>query len=84
MLFRSIQAAGRKQDDVGIEVWCSLGSDDPAAWRKEVGFWKSAGVTHITAHTTYATGHHKRIAGKSAAEHLAAIKKFQAAVGDLL
>jgi hypothetical protein len=29
-------------------------------------------------------GHHKRIAGKTATEHLAAIKGFQDAVKDLL
>jgi hypothetical protein len=76
--------AGRDPADVGIEVWMSLGGGTPDDWRKEVTFWKNAGVTHITAHTTYATGHHKRIDGKTAADHLAAIKGFQDAVGDLL
>ena len=79
-----VAAAGRDMKDVGIEVWMSLGSDDPELWRREFAFWKKAGVTHVTAHTTYATGHHKRIAGKTAAEHLAAIGKFQKAVGDLV
>ena len=79
-----VAAAGRSMDDVGIEVWMSLGSDDPDLWRKDFAFWKAAGVTHVTAHTTYATGHHKRIAGKTAAEHLAAIGKFQKAVADLV
>jgi hypothetical protein len=41
-------------------------------------------VTHVTAHTTYATGHHKRIAGTTAAEHLSAIRGFQDVVKDLL
>jgi probable F420-dependent oxidoreductase len=79
-----ILAAGRDPKDVGIEVWMSLGADDPDQWRKDFTFWKNAGVTHVTAHTTYATGHHKRIAGKTAAEHLAAIGKFQRAVADLV
>ena len=79
-----VAAAGRSMDDVGIEVWMSLGSDDPDLWRKDFAFWKAAGVTHVTAHTTYAAGHHKRIAGKTAAEHLAAIEKFQKAVADLV
>ena len=65
-------------------MWVSLGNADPEAWRKEVAFWKKAGVTHVTGHTTYASGHHKRIAGRTAAEHLAAIKSFQEAVGDLV
>ena len=63
---------------------CSLGNANPDEWRKEVSFWKKAGVTHVTAHTTYATGHHKRIAGKTAADHLAAIKGFQDTVKDIL
>ena len=74
----------RSGQDVGIEVWCSLGNANPDEWRKEVTFWKNAGVTHVTAHTTYATNHHKRIAGKTAAEHLAAIRRFKDAVADLL
>jgi probable F420-dependent oxidoreductase len=78
------RAAGRDPADVGIEVWMSLGAGTKDDWRKEVTFWKNAGVTHVTAHTTYAVGHHKRIAGKTAAEHLAAVKGFQQAVGDLL
>jgi alkanesulfonate monooxygenase SsuD/methylene tetrahydromethanopterin reductase-like flavin-dependent oxidoreductase (luciferase family) len=78
------RAAGRDPKDVGIEVWMSLGSGNTDEWRKEFLFWKNAGVTHVTGHTTYATGHHKRIAGKTAAEHLAAIKSFQDAVKDLL
>jgi probable F420-dependent oxidoreductase len=76
--------AGRDPADVGIEVWISLGSGTKDDWRKEVTFWKNAGVTHVTAHTTYATGHHRRIAGTTAAEHLAAVKGFQDAVKDLL
>jgi probable F420-dependent oxidoreductase len=76
--------AGRDPADVGIEVWMSLGSGTKDDWRKEVTFWKNAGVTHVTAHTTYATGHHKRIAGTTAAAHLAAVKGFQEAVKDLL
>ena len=80
----ALKRAGRKPEDVGIEVWCSLGNANPDEWRKEVTFWKNAGVTHVTAHTTYANNHHKRIAGKTAADHLAAIKSFQNAVRDLL
>lgn len=77
-------AAGRDAHEVGIEVWVSIGNADPKQWRDEVAFWKQAGVTHITAHTTYDNGHHQRIAGRTAAEHLFAIKSFQDAVRDLL
>jgi hypothetical protein len=62
----------------------SLGSGTKDDWRKEFMFWKNAGVTHVTAHTTYAMGHHKRISGRTAADHLAAVKAFKDAVKDLL
>ena len=74
-----IQAEGRDPADVGIEVWVSLGSGDEADWRREIAFWKQAGVTHVTAHTTFPGGHHKRIAGNTPADHLAAITRFRAA-----
>jgi probable F420-dependent oxidoreductase len=79
-----IHDAGRPASAVGIEVWQSLGDGTPDDWRREFEFWKQAGVTHVTAHTTYATGHHKRIAGRSAADHLAAVTKFREAVADLI
>jgi probable F420-dependent oxidoreductase len=79
-----IKAEGRDPASVGLEVWLSLGSGDEAAWRRDFEFWKQAGVTHVTAHTTYAMGHHKRIAGHTAADHLAAITRFKQVVADLL
>jgi len=79
-----IKEAGRKPEDVGIEVWTSPGTGTEEDWRKEISFWKANGVTHVTAHTTYASPNHKRIAGTSAAEHMAALKRYRAAVADLL
>jgi alkanesulfonate monooxygenase SsuD/methylene tetrahydromethanopterin reductase-like flavin-dependent oxidoreductase (luciferase family) len=76
--------AGRDPAQMGIEVWVSPGTGSEADWRREIGFWKDAGVTHVTVHTTYASNHHKRIAGKRAEEHLAAIDRYRAAVADLL
>jgi probable F420-dependent oxidoreductase len=75
---------GRDPAGYGIEVWVSPGAGTEADWRKEIGFWKEAGVTHVTAHTTYVSNHHKRIAGKTAGEHLQAITRYRAAVADLL
>jgi probable F420-dependent oxidoreductase len=75
---------GRDPASYGIEVWVSPGAGTEAEWRKEIGFWKEAGVTHVTAHTTYVSNHHKRIAGKTAGEHLQAITRYRAAVADLL
>jgi probable F420-dependent oxidoreductase len=75
---------GRDATSYGIEVWVSPGAGTEEEWRKEITFWKNAGVTHVTAHTTYVSSHHKRIVGKSAAEHLQAITRYRAAVADLL
>jgi probable F420-dependent oxidoreductase len=83
-LRKLIREAGRKVEDVGLEVWTSPGAGGPEDWRKEVAFWKKAGVTHVTCHTTYVSGHHKRIAGKGFKDHLDAITRYRAAVADLL
>lgn len=79
-----IREAGRKPEDVGVEVWASPGAGNEDDWRRDITFWKAAGVTHVTAHTTYIGDHHRRIRGKSAAEHLAALTRYRAAVADLL
>jgi probable F420-dependent oxidoreductase len=75
---------GRDPSTFGLEVWVSPGTGDADDWRKEIAFWKSAGVTHATVHTTYASPNHKRIAGKTPAEHLDAITSYKKAVEDLL
>jgi alkanesulfonate monooxygenase SsuD/methylene tetrahydromethanopterin reductase-like flavin-dependent oxidoreductase (luciferase family) len=75
---------GRNPSGYGIEVWVSPGAGTEADWRKEIGFWKEAGVSHVTAHTTYVSNHHKRIVGKTAGEHLQAITRYRAAVADLV
>ena len=79
-----IRAAGRRPADVGIEVWVSPGIGTPSDWRREVSFWKEADVTHVTAHTLYTSGHHARIDGRSAADHLTAITRYRETVADLL
>jgi len=75
---------GRDPSRFGLEVWLSPGIGDAGDWRREIQFWRDAGVTHATVHTTYASNHHKRIAGKTAAEHLDAITRYRKAVEDLL
>ena len=79
-----IRAAGRDPASVGLEVWVSPGIGKAEDWRREISFWKKAGVTHVNAHTSYVSAHHKRIAGKSYADHLDAITRYRAAVSDLL
>ena len=83
-LRRLTREAGRDPSAIGLEVWVSPGTGSEEDWRREVAFWKNAGVTHLTAHTTYVSEHHKRIAGHSAADHLAAITSYRKAVADLL
>ena len=68
---------------MGLEVWVSPGAGIEADG-SGIAFWKAAGVTHVTAHTTFNSPHHKRIEGHTAADHLAAITRYRAAVADLL
>lgn len=75
--------AGRDPAAVGVEVWISLGVGTPDDWRRDFTFWKNAGVSHIAGHTTYNAGRHKRIEGRSLADHVAAARSFIEAVGDL-
>jgi probable F420-dependent oxidoreductase len=83
-LRRLTEQAGRDPEAVGIEVWVSCGESTEADWRKEIAFWKQAGVSHICLTTTFNRRHHHRIAGKTASDHLAAAKRYRDAVGDLL
>jgi probable F420-dependent oxidoreductase len=83
-LRRYVKEEGRDPREVGIEVWVSTAEGGPDDWRKEFAYWKSAGVTHVTVNSTYARGPHKRIAGKTMADHLAAMKDYHAAVKDLV
>jgi probable F420-dependent oxidoreductase len=78
------RAAGRNPAAVGIEVWTSCGAGTPVEWRKEVAFWKSAGVTHITLTTTFNRRHHRRIEGRTMADHLAAARRYREAVAEVL
>src|ERR1700730_8592827 len=83
-LRRLTREAGRNPSEIGLEVWVSPGAGTEEDWRREITFWKNAGVTHVTAHTTYVSGHHKRIDGRGAADHLSAITRYRKAVADLL
>src|SRR3954452_11536223 len=83
-LRRLTREAGRDPGKIGLEVWVSPGAGGEEDWRREIAFWKNAGVTHVTAHTTYVSGHHKRIDGRSATDHLAAITHYRNTVADLL
>jgi probable F420-dependent oxidoreductase len=87
-VFQTLQALvrneGRDPAAVGIEVWTSCGAGSDADWRREAAFWRSAGVTHMTLTTTFGRRHHRRIAGRTLAEHIAACRRFREAVADML
>ena len=83
-LRRLTEQEGRDPASVGIEVWTSCGQGTEADWRKEVAFWKQAGVSHICLTTTFNRRHHHRIAGHTAGDHLAAAKRYHDAIADLL
>jgi alkanesulfonate monooxygenase SsuD/methylene tetrahydromethanopterin reductase-like flavin-dependent oxidoreductase (luciferase family) len=78
------RAAGRDPASIGLEVWMSGGAGDAAQWRDEVAYWKGQGATHITLTNTFGRRHHRRIAGKSLADHLSVQQRFADAVGDAL
>jgi probable F420-dependent oxidoreductase len=79
-----VRAAGRDPGTVGLEVWVSTGEGGPDDWRRHFQGWKDAGVTHVTVNSTYNRGPHKRIAGRTMADHMAAMRLYHAAVADLL
>ena len=62
---------------VGLD---GLGSE--ADWAKEARFWKQAGVSHLCLTTTFNRRHRHRIPGHTMSDHLAALRRYHAAVAD--
>ncbi len=83
-LRRMTRDAGRDPAAIGIEVWTSVGEGTDADRAKEAAFWKQAGATHLTLTTTFGRRHHRRIAGRSVQDHLAALQRFRDAVAGAL
>ncbi|MBL6458462.1 LLM class F420-dependent oxidoreductase [Belnapia sp. T6] len=83
-LRRLTEAAGRDPGAVGLEVWVSAGAGAEAEWRREAEYWKAQGATHLTLTTSYGRRHHTRIAGRGVGDHLAVLRRYQAAVADLV
>ncbi len=79
-----VRAAGRTESAVGVDAWISIGESTPEQWREQMQGWRALGVSHVTLNTTFSSYHHKRIAGTSVEAHLEAIRRFHAAVRDLL
>jgi probable F420-dependent oxidoreductase len=83
-LRRYAEAEGRDPAALGIDIRVAMGGGGEADWREEARFWKAQGATHLTLATYYGQGHHRGIADTSLAGHLAAIKRYHAALADLL
>ncbi|HVC56990.1 MAG TPA: LLM class F420-dependent oxidoreductase [Stellaceae bacterium] len=82
-LRRLAEAAGRDPATIGIDTRVSAAGAE-AEWRADVRFWKSCGVTHLTLANYYQSGHLRRIAGHSLADHIEAIARYWEVVADLL
>jgi probable F420-dependent oxidoreductase len=83
-LRRLTEQAGRDPSKIGIEVWVSMGSGNEAEWAKEARFWKQAGASHLCLTTTFNRRHHKRISGHTLSDHIAALRRYHAAIADAL
>jgi hypothetical protein len=77
-------AVGGDPDSIGIDTRVTAGIGAEAEWRDTIRFWKSCGISHLTLETYSGRGHLRRIAGRSLADHLAAIRRYWDAVADLL
>jgi probable F420-dependent oxidoreductase len=82
-LRRMTEAEGRDPRVIGLEAWVSCAEGGEREWREEFLFWKRAGLTHLTLHNTYNGFHHKRIAARDMATHVALLRRWKAAVEDL-
>ena len=51
---------------------------------RETRFWKEAGCSHVTLTTNFNRRHHRRIPGRTMGDHLTALRRYHAAVADLL
>jgi probable F420-dependent oxidoreductase len=78
------KAVGRDPASIGIEVWTSAADPNEGTWREEIRAWKALGVTHVTLNNVFGGYHHKRIATRSLAGHLAAMQRYRDAVADVL
>ncbi len=77
--------AGRDPASMGLEVWVSTADGSgPEDWRRAFESWKRSGVTHVTLNNVYGRGPHKRIAGRTLADHMTAMRDYHAAVKELI
>ena len=75
--------ADRPESEVGIEVWTSA-VGTPEHWRKEIEFWKKAGVTHICLNNSFSRYHHQAIEDRSIENHTSAMQLYKESVEDII
>ncbi len=78
------RARGRDPAEIGIEVWVTMGQGGPEDWARELGFWRDAGVTHVTLNNTFGRYHQTRMAGGTLADHLAAIERYREVIEEFI
>ena len=83
-MHRYAEEAGRDPETIGIDTRVSAGAGAETDWREQVQFWKSIGATRLTLANYYQSGHLHRIAGRSLADHIAAMRRYWNGVADLL
>jgi alkanesulfonate monooxygenase SsuD/methylene tetrahydromethanopterin reductase-like flavin-dependent oxidoreductase (luciferase family) len=76
-LRRYIRDAGRRADEVGIEVRIALSEGGPPEWRRAVDEWRALGATHISVQTTGA-------GLRTPSDHVAAAGRFLETVRGIL
>jgi probable F420-dependent oxidoreductase len=69
---RYAREAGRDPSAIGIEGRISYGQGSPETWLKDLAAWRNLGATHVSFNTMKA-------GLESAAAHIDAIRRFQAA-----
>lgn len=81
---RGYWAKAGRSGQPGLCVWVSNAEGGPDDWRKAISYWKSAGVTHVTVNNTFGRYQHKRLEGRTMADHMQAMVQYYTTVADLL
>jgi probable F420-dependent oxidoreductase len=83
-LRRAAVRQGREPDQIGVDVWISMGGTTAADWRHEIEGWRGHGVTHLTLNTGFRALHHEPIESNELQAHVDGARRFRDAVEDLL
>jgi probable F420-dependent oxidoreductase len=77
------RGAGRDPMAIGLESWVSLGGLTPDDWAREAAAWRALGMTHLTVNTEFTGLHHLASDVHGVEEHVALLRRYKDAVGDL-